>query len=167
MKKIILLLCLCLVFISCSKDDKTIEKIIYGDKITYGDNPTILDKNKFNQVSVSKSFNNTNDFISYMKQCFNNRTNLLGKKFKVKGIFNIRQSDFVAIDEKHYFFFRTSIEDIDSSPKVISIIKFVSSNSNTNPPEQINEITFIVTKNEGSYYEDNKQITLEGYSYDL
>ena len=161
MKKILLLLCLCLLFVSCGKD-KTIEKIIYGDNTTYDDGrPAILDKTDFDTVSVSKSFDSTDEFLNYLKQCKDNKTNLLGKKFKIKGTFNFPNKLFIALNEKHYFYYSTTIYDNASDSRMI--ISFADSDINNQPPEQLElEITCIIYSCLYNAYAD-----IKSYSYDL
>ena len=160
MKKLALLFCLFLVFVACGKD-KTIEKIIYGDNPTYNERPVILEKADFDKVSVLKSFNSTDDFLNYLRQCSDNRTNLLGKKFKIKGTFNFNGSNFIALNEKHYFCYLTTIENTSDFRMTIY---FADSDINNRPPEQLEaELTFIVYN--CVYNDDYAKIS--SYSYDL
>ena len=167
MKKLVLLLCFFLIFVSCGKD-KTIEKIIYGDISSYDyDRPAILDKADFDKVPVSKSFNSTDEFINYLKQCKDNKTNLLGKKFKIKGTFEIlRDGPFTALNEKHYFYYSTTISEyVDAGGSKLDIY-FADSDTKNYPPEQLEpELTCIVYSCEYHYYYNTASI--RGYSYDL
>ena len=158
MKKLALLLCLFFVFVSCGKDEKTIEKIIYGDKTS-----SVLDKDDYNKVSTTKSFNNIDDFVAYMTQCYNDKVNLVGKKFKVKGTFEIIDSGFCTINEKHYYMFRAHLQTSEN-PQIYMDIKLLDTDKNLAPPSQLEtDLIYIVTKSNYKY----SQAGIEGYSYNL
>ena len=160
MKKLVLLLCFFLVFISCGKDEKTIEKIIYGDKTS-----SVLDKDDYNKVAIARSFNSIDDFVAYMKQCYNDKVNLIGKKFKVKGTFDISSSGFYSINEKHYYMFRVHL-DTSENPYVQMYINLLDTDKNLTPPSQLQmDLVFIITRSD--YYEYGPQASINGYSYSL
>lgn len=155
MKKLVLLLCFFLVFVACGKDEKTIEKIIYGDKTS-----SVLDKDDYNKVAITQSFNSFNDFKSYALQCAENKTNLAGKKFKVRDTFKISIEGFNSIGEKHFFIFKTYINSSDTQ-RLEFTLKYIDTKE---APEQVEmEMIFIVTKCQ--YY--SIWNTIEGYSYSL
>ena len=159
MKKLVLLLCFFLVFVACGKD-KTIEKIIYGDKTS-----SALDKDDYNKVAISKSFNSIDEFVTYMKQCFNDKVNLIGKKFKVKGTFEISSSGFYSINEKHYYMFRVYLHESEN-PFVQAYIDFLDTDKSLTPPSQLQmDLVFIITRSD--YYEYGPQASIQGYSYSL
>ena len=161
MKKLLLLLLCCgLFFCACDKD-KTIEKIIYGDKVS-----SILDKEEFNNVSVSKSFDTIDSFVNYINECAANKVNLMGKKFKVKGLFYMKKEDFSyeAIGEKHYNYLSATIQGYSN---LWFYIKFIDSDlslpSTSYSTEK--EFTFIISVCRYNY--DGEKNNIEGYSYDL
>ena len=151
MKKLVLLFCLFLVFVACGKD-KTIEKIIYGDKTS-----SVLDKQDYDKVSITKSFNSINDFKTYIEQCAENNVNLVGKKFKIRDTFAISNMGFYSIDAKHYFIYRSAIQ-------ISEFYLLLTYLDTKEAPEQVEmEIAFIVTKCEYPSYMNS----IEGYSYSL
>lgn len=160
MKKIVLLLCLFLVFVACGKD-KTIEKIIYGNDTRYGENPTVLDKADFDKIPISKSFNSYDDFCNYMAECFESKANILGKKFKITNTFNVVEEDCRILDEKH--FWQYCIRKYGDEPLDFTIH---FANANNISTSQISEVTFLVTI---CIYRYGQTIIaqIKGYSYDL
>ncbi|MBO7713905.1 MAG: hypothetical protein J6S85_10075 [Methanobrevibacter sp.] len=160
MKKLVLLFCLFLVFVACSGKDKTIEKIIYGDKSS-----VILDKEAFNKIPTTKSCNNFDELATYINQCAEDKTNLAGKKIKVKGVFNISGPHFVSIDEKHYSLFQCNNMVLSESPHIEFWVKFIDSDKNkTNPGQVEMELTCIVSK---CQYQYPSYFVVEVYSYDI
>lgn len=162
MKKIILfIMCSIICFTACGEKEKTIEKLIYGDKVS-----SILDKDEFNKVSISKSFATIKAFVDYINQCATNKVNLMGKKFKVRGLFYFQKEDFdyEAIDDKHYNYLSATIEGYSN---LWFYIKFIDSDLNLSsaPYSAEKEFTFIVSVNRYNY--NGGKNNIEGYSYDL
>lgn len=152
---VIFLCCITFLFTSCGKD-KTIEKIIYGEPITNGDNgnnnSNILNKEQFNSVAISREFNSFDDFYNYMKQCCVNKTDLREIKFKIKGSFTPR----AVIYEENNAYKRIDIT-INSSPYMSLIIKCFDFNAT-----YAEEIIFII--NHLRYYSEYN-FEVHGYAY--
>lgn len=158
MKKLLLLLLCCgLFFCACGKD-KTIEKIIYGDKVS-----SILDKQEFDKVPVFREFNNTEDLLAYINQCYQNKTNISGKKLKVKGLCSLHKY-FYANDPNHYYNIRGTFSS-SSSPSTFRV-DFVDTDKNIEPPSEATiSFTCIVTEvglyNSNSFYSYSYGYTIE------
>ncbi len=165
-----------ILFTSCTRD-KVIEKIIYGEPITNGDNgnngnignngnnnSSRLSREQFNAITITREFNDINDFYNYIKKCYTNKTDLRGIKFKIRGTFNIT-SDFVQYysGDGHYCYKRYSITtDYSNKPYMSFIVDFIDTDLNSTI-SNIADITFIV--NYLYYYYDNQSININGYSY--
>ena len=144
-------ICSIFLFVSCGKD-KTIEKIIYGEPTTSGDNGNILSREQFNSVAISREFDSVDDFYNYMKQCCVNKTDLREIKFKIKGSFTPR----AVIYEENNAYKRIDIT-VNSSPYMYLFIKCFDFNAT-----YTEEIIFIV--NNLRYFNESN-FEVHGYTY--
>ena len=139
-------------FISCGKD-KTIEKIIYGD--------TIDSEKQFKSRAISREFNNVNEFRDYMVECLNNKTNVLGFKFKIKGTFQLKNT--LSFKSKHYYQYKGYAWGSQVYPKLDFEIGFVNTDLDSTI-SSVDELVFIVR--ECTYnYDGYGYIYIDGYSY--
>lgn len=163
---ILLLLFSIFLFTSCGKD-KTIEKIIYGDTPTSGNtenNGKILSREQFNSVAVTQEFNSIDDFYNYMLQCYTNKTNLLGIKFKIKASFNLTDTlqYYPDLNDENHYFYKTFSKTIGSNPNVFFSVDFTDTDLNSDV-SSIDEVTFIVRY--CYYYYSSGSINIGCYSY--
>lgn len=144
-------------FASCGKD-KTIEKIIYGDNAT-----NTLSRDKFNAVSIKKEFNNIDDFHNYVKQCYTDKTNITGAKFKVKGHFDLSEYIYYQNGDDKYYYKQIILHtDYSNRPYLYLSVNFVNTDLNSSI-SSVEEIIFIITSSTYDY--DSQYFGIGGYSY--
>ena len=165
MKEISLLL-FCLIgvsflFTSCGKD-KTVEKLIYGDTSL-----NMLSRDQFNSLSVSISFDNIDDFYNYIKQCAMNKTNLLGKKFRINN-HHFELQDYLSYNGQNYFYKACGSYYDDDTCDIRFSVGFVNTYLYTDITS-VESVTFIVQGCNywyGSGYSSSEyEAEISGYSY--
>jgi len=165
---VIFFMCITFLFVSCGKD-KTIEKIIYGENSNNEDNKysLILDKEQFNSVAITREFNNIDDFFNYIEQCWTNKTNLAGLKFKIRGSFTVTNSDLLYSDDYSYYgghyFYKKLVVSLTTPYRTLTI-NFTDTDLNSTITNT-EDVVFIVIYSNYSYDSEYQKYSIYSYSY--